>query len=104
MSAALKPSILQASAQAFLARFEGLRARLPGDVAVRDAAAEMLRNAGLPGAREEAWRYEIERRGRVKKKHFEMKNTFVNIVIPTYKDQLLIKLKVLEISAISCFT
>ncbi len=57
MSAALKPSILQASAQAFLARFEGLRARLPGDVAVRDAAAEMLRNAGLPGAREEAWRY-----------------------------------------------
>lgn len=57
MSAALKTSVLQASAQAFLARFEGLRARLPGDVAVRDVAADLLRTAGLPGAREEAWRY-----------------------------------------------
>jgi len=57
MSAALKSSALQASAQAFLQRFEGLRARLPGDVVVRDEAAHLLRTLGLPGAREEAWRY-----------------------------------------------
>jgi Fe-S cluster assembly protein SufD len=57
MSAAVKSTALQASAQSFLARFEGLRARLPGDSMVRDAAADMLRAAGLPGPREEAWRY-----------------------------------------------
>jgi Fe-S cluster assembly protein SufD len=42
---------------AFLGRFEGLRARLPGDPAVRAAAAGLLRDAGLPGRREEAWKY-----------------------------------------------
>lgn len=57
MSAALKPTALQNSAQAFLSRFEGLRARLPGDAATRDAAADILRRIGLPGPREEAWRY-----------------------------------------------
>jgi Fe-S cluster assembly protein SufD len=57
MSAALKSSALQASAQAFLQRFEGLRARLPGDVATRDAAASILRASGFPSARTEAWRY-----------------------------------------------
>lgn len=45
----------------FLARYEALRATLPGDVSVRDAAADAFRRAGLPGAtsgrREEAWKY-----------------------------------------------
>jgi Fe-S cluster assembly protein SufD len=57
MSAALKATALQNSAQAFLSRFEGLRARLPGDAGVRDAAADTLRKIGLPGPREEEWRY-----------------------------------------------
>ncbi len=51
------PSVLAAGAKAFLARYEGLRARLPGDTAIHDAAAGLFRHAGLPGAREEAWRY-----------------------------------------------
>jgi Fe-S cluster assembly protein SufD len=42
---------------AFLARFEGLRGRLPGDPAPRLAAAEALRASGLPGRRNEAWHY-----------------------------------------------
>ena len=41
----------------FLSRFEGLRARLPGDLAPRLAAAETLRTLGLPGRRDEAWHY-----------------------------------------------
>ncbi len=41
----------------FLARYHGLRDRLPGDLAVRDAAAEAFRSAGLPGRRVEAWKY-----------------------------------------------
>ena len=45
----------------FLARYEALRERLPGDLRLRDAAAEAFRRAGLPGAasgrREEAWKY-----------------------------------------------
>jgi Fe-S cluster assembly protein SufD len=44
-------------AQGFLSRFEGLRARLPGDPAPRLAAAETLRALGLPGRRDEAWHY-----------------------------------------------
>lgn len=44
-------------ADAFLARFEGLRGRLPGDVSVRDAAAALFKRAGLPTVRDEAWRY-----------------------------------------------
>jgi Fe-S cluster assembly protein SufD len=44
-------------AQAFLARYEGLRARLPGDPAVRAAAAASLVSAGLPVVRDEAWKY-----------------------------------------------
>lgn len=44
-------------ADAFLARFRGLRDRLPGDVAVRDAAAVVFAAAGLPGTRDEAWKY-----------------------------------------------
>jgi Fe-S cluster assembly protein SufD len=41
----------------FLARYDGLRDRLPGDLAERDAAAEVLRRAGLPTRRVEAWKY-----------------------------------------------
>ena len=48
---------LQEGAQAFLARYEGLRPRLPGDPAARDAAAEVFRAAGLPGPRKEGWQY-----------------------------------------------
>jgi len=46
----------------FLARFEALRDTLPGDPAVRAAAAEAFRASGLPGAERgrrpvEAWKY-----------------------------------------------
>lgn len=48
-------------AAGFLARYDGLRDRLPGDPAPRDAAARAFRTLGLPGAaagrREEAWKY-----------------------------------------------
>ena len=44
-------------ADAFLARYRGLRDRLPGDVAVRDAAAEAFAASGLPSVRDEAWKY-----------------------------------------------
>jgi Fe-S cluster assembly protein SufD len=57
MSATLKPSALQGAADAFVARFEGLKARLPGDAVRREDAATLLRRTGLPGPREEAWRY-----------------------------------------------
>ena len=62
MNAAVKPSALQGATDAFVARFEGLKARLPGDAAVREAAASLLRRTGLPGPREEAWRYTSLRR------------------------------------------
>jgi Fe-S cluster assembly protein SufD len=45
------------SAAAFLARYEGLAARLPGSRAPREQAAELLRRTGLPGPRQEAWKY-----------------------------------------------
>ena len=52
---------VQTGAAGFLARFEGMRARLPGDARQRLAAAEAFRRAGLPGGtagrREEAWKY-----------------------------------------------
>ena len=48
---------LQTSAEAFLARYEGLRERLPGDAAIREAAAASLRRLGLPTQRDEAWHY-----------------------------------------------
>ena len=48
---------LAQGAQAFLARYEGLRGQLPGDAAARDAAAEIWRATGLPSIRDEAWRY-----------------------------------------------
>lgn len=48
---------LQATADAFLARYEGLRARLPGAAEARQAAAEAFRRSGLPTLRNEAWHY-----------------------------------------------
>ncbi len=48
---------VRAGSDSFLARYEGLRARLPGDAAARDAAAEIFRRVGLPGTRDEAWKY-----------------------------------------------
>ncbi|MDA8251589.1 MAG: Fe-S cluster assembly protein SufD [Rhodospirillales bacterium] len=53
----LPPAWLREGAAAFLARYEGLRARLPGDAAAREAGAEAFRTRGLPGLREEAWHY-----------------------------------------------
>jgi Fe-S cluster assembly protein SufD len=41
----------------FLARYAGLRDRLPGDLRARDSAAEAFRRDGLPGRRVEAWKY-----------------------------------------------
>jgi Fe-S cluster assembly protein SufD len=49
--------VLHEGAQAFLARFDGLKARLPGDAAVRELAAASIREGGLPGVRDEAWKY-----------------------------------------------
>ena len=48
---------LTAGAEAFLARYRGLRDRLPGDVGMRDAAAATFAKAGLPGRRNDAWHY-----------------------------------------------
>ncbi len=44
-------------ADAFLARYRGLRDRLPGEVSVRDAAAASFAASGLPSVRDEAWKY-----------------------------------------------
>jgi Fe-S cluster assembly protein SufD len=57
MNAIRPPSALQQGAQAFLSRYDGLKSSLPGDPALRAAAADLFRAGGLPGAREEAWRY-----------------------------------------------
>ncbi len=48
---------LATGAAAFLSRYEGLRDLLPGDGEQRRLAAESFRRLGLPGPREEAWRY-----------------------------------------------
>jgi len=44
-------------AEGFLARYAGLRRRLPGDDTLREAAAASFRASGLPGRRDEAWKY-----------------------------------------------
>jgi Fe-S cluster assembly protein SufD len=41
----------------FLARYDGLRTRLPGSATARDAAAAVLRESGWPTPRDEAWHY-----------------------------------------------
>jgi len=52
---------LQSGVDGFLARYEAIRASLPGDPRQRDAAADAFRRSGLPGAaagrRVEAWKY-----------------------------------------------
>ena len=48
---------LSTAAQGFLTRYEGLRAQLPGDAAARATAADTWRATGLPGPRDEAWKY-----------------------------------------------
>jgi Fe-S cluster assembly protein SufD len=48
---------LQSGAQAFLSRYEGLKRRLPGDTLIRDEAARAFAASGLPGPRDEAWKY-----------------------------------------------
>ena len=58
---AIVPSALQTSALQFLARYEGLAARMPGSASLRAAAAATVRANGLPGPREEAWRYTLLR-------------------------------------------
>ena len=50
-------AVMKDAAQAFVSRFDGLKARLPGDAVAREAAATVFREAGLPGLREEAWKY-----------------------------------------------
>ena len=49
--------MLTNGADAFLARYRGLRGRLPGDAGVRDAAAVSFEASGLPSMRSESWRY-----------------------------------------------
>lgn len=44
-------------AEGFLARFAEMRAQLPGDAAAREAAAAHFRALGLPGLRNEAWKF-----------------------------------------------
>ncbi|MCC6716582.1 MAG: Fe-S cluster assembly protein SufD [Acetobacteraceae bacterium] len=48
---------LNAAAAAFIARYNDSKARLPGDTHARAEAAALLAEHGLPGPREEAWRY-----------------------------------------------
>ena len=48
---------MQANAAGFLARYDAVKGKLRGDAGVREAAAVAFRGNGLPGAREEAWRY-----------------------------------------------
>ena len=54
---ALQPAWSQDAADAFLARYDGLRARLPGDAVIRAAGAAAFAARGLPGVREEAWHF-----------------------------------------------
>jgi len=48
---------LHNGADAYLARYRGLRDRLPGDASIRAAAAEAFSKGGLPSLRDEDWRY-----------------------------------------------
>ncbi len=54
-------ALAHSGAAGFVARYDAMRDRLPGDLRARDAAADAFRRAGLPGAtsgrREEAWKY-----------------------------------------------
>ncbi len=50
-------AVSQTGADGFLARFDGLKERLPGDRQIREGAASLFRASGLPTIREEAWKY-----------------------------------------------
>ncbi len=57
MSEVLAALPAQSAAQHFVARFDGLRRRLPGSDSVRAAASSRLAAAGFPTVRDEEWRY-----------------------------------------------
>ena len=57
MSEAVATLPAQTAAARFVARFEGLRRRLPGNERVRTAAAARLSAAGFPTIADEDWRY-----------------------------------------------
>ncbi len=57
MSESLLPPAPGMTAQQFVARFEGLKRRLPGAGLVREEAAQVLRLQGLPTVHDEDWRY-----------------------------------------------
>ena len=48
---------LNAAAAAFIAQYQASKGALPGDTHIRAEAAVLLAANGLPGPREEAWRY-----------------------------------------------
>ena len=54
-------AITETGTAGLLARYDALRGTLPGDPALRAAAAQAFRSLGLPGAnrgrRSEAWKY-----------------------------------------------
>ena len=54
---AVPPAWSQDAAAAFAARYDGLRVRLPGDAAKREAGAAAFIARGLPGVRDEAWHF-----------------------------------------------
>jgi Fe-S cluster assembly protein SufD len=53
----VQPAWLVQAADAFVSRYDGLRARLPGDASTREAGAASFRLHGLPGMRDEAWHF-----------------------------------------------
>ena len=57
MSETLLPPSPGMTAEPFLQRFERSRRHLPGEAALREAAARRLRHVGLPTVRDEDWRY-----------------------------------------------
>lgn len=57
MNVLLKNAGAQTGVEGFLARFAGLKERLPGDRHIREQAAEAFRSMGLPTIRDEAWKY-----------------------------------------------
>jgi Fe-S cluster assembly protein SufD len=56
------PASTSATANPFLARYEGLKTRLPGAANARAQAAAELRRIGLPGRHDEDWKYTSLRR------------------------------------------
>ena len=57
MSSAIDLRTTDKAIDRFLARFEGLKRRLPGNATVREAAADTLRREGLPSRKDEDWNY-----------------------------------------------